>query len=116
MPLYRNGKSLWRQGMDAAGDIDVALSAKLDRDAADAVVRDYLSGFEIDGQWLRPTLVVCKYNFAIAGTSSRPSAIKYVAANRCLLISTKIVEVVTTGSSNILSVQFGWATMENPAS
>lgn len=25
IPLYRDGKSLWRQGMDAAGEIDVAL-------------------------------------------------------------------------------------------
>lgn len=25
IPLYRNGKSLWRQGQDAAGDIDVAV-------------------------------------------------------------------------------------------
>ncbi|MBU1363169.1 MAG: serine protease [Gammaproteobacteria bacterium] len=25
IPLYRNGKSLWRQGLDAAGDIDVAV-------------------------------------------------------------------------------------------
>ncbi len=25
IPLYRNGKSAWRQGMDAAGEIDVAL-------------------------------------------------------------------------------------------
>jgi S1-C subfamily serine protease len=24
MPLYRNGKSVWRQGLDSAGDIDVA--------------------------------------------------------------------------------------------
>lgn len=25
MPLYRNGKGLWRQGLDSAGEIDVAL-------------------------------------------------------------------------------------------
>jgi len=25
MPLYRNGKSLWRQGLDTAGEIDVAV-------------------------------------------------------------------------------------------
>ena len=25
IPLYRNGKSLWRQGIDSAGDIDVAV-------------------------------------------------------------------------------------------
>ena len=24
IPLYRNGKSAWRQGMDSAGEIDVA--------------------------------------------------------------------------------------------
>ncbi|MGB7503296.1 MAG: serine protease, partial [Azonexus sp.] len=25
IPLYRNGKSLWRQGLDTAGEIDVAV-------------------------------------------------------------------------------------------
>lgn len=25
IPLYRDGKSLWRQGLDTAGDIDVAV-------------------------------------------------------------------------------------------
>ncbi len=32
MPLYRDGKSLWRQGMDAAGGIDVA-ALEISRDA-----------------------------------------------------------------------------------
>lgn len=32
MPLYRNGRSLWRQGCDAAGDIDVA-ALEIDRAA-----------------------------------------------------------------------------------
>lgn len=32
MPLYRDGKSVWRQGLDAAGDIDVAL-IEIDRRA-----------------------------------------------------------------------------------
>src|SRR5512145_935347 len=25
IPLYRNGKSIWRQGLDSAGEIDVAV-------------------------------------------------------------------------------------------
>jgi S1-C subfamily serine protease len=32
IPLYRDGKSIWRQGMDAAGEIDVAV-IELERDA-----------------------------------------------------------------------------------
>ena len=32
MPLYRDGKSLWRQGKDGAGEIDVAL-LEIERDA-----------------------------------------------------------------------------------
>jgi S1-C subfamily serine protease len=32
MPLYRDGRSLWRQGKDAAGEIDVAL-LEIERDA-----------------------------------------------------------------------------------
>ena len=32
MPLYRDGKSLWRQGKDAAGEIDVAL-LEIEREA-----------------------------------------------------------------------------------
>jgi hypothetical protein len=32
IPLYRNGKSLWRQGLDSAGEIDVA-AIELDRAA-----------------------------------------------------------------------------------
>lgn len=32
IPLYRDGKSLWRQGVDAAGEIDVAV-IELERDA-----------------------------------------------------------------------------------
>lgn len=32
IPLYRNGKSVWRQGRDAAGEIDVAV-IELNRDA-----------------------------------------------------------------------------------
>lgn len=32
IPLYRNGKSIWHQGMDAAGEIDVAV-IELDRSA-----------------------------------------------------------------------------------
>ncbi len=32
IPLYRGGKSLWRQGLDAAGEIDVA-AIELERDA-----------------------------------------------------------------------------------
>lgn len=42
IPLYRNGKSLWRQGMDAAGEIDVAV-IEIDRQAlpATAVYRAY---------------------------------------------------------------------------
>ena len=32
IPLYRDGKSLWRQGLDAAGEIDVA-AIELERDA-----------------------------------------------------------------------------------
>ena len=32
IPLYRDGKSLWRQGLDAAGEIDVAV-IEIERDA-----------------------------------------------------------------------------------
>lgn len=32
MPLYRDGKSLWRQGLDTAGEIDVAV-LEIDREA-----------------------------------------------------------------------------------
>ena len=32
MPLYRDGKSVWRQGIDTAGDIDVAV-IEIERDA-----------------------------------------------------------------------------------
>lgn len=32
MPLYRNGKSLWRQGLDSAGEVDVAV-IEINRDA-----------------------------------------------------------------------------------
>jgi hypothetical protein len=35
MPLYRDGKSLWRQGEDAAGEIDVAV-LEIERDALPA--------------------------------------------------------------------------------
>lgn len=35
IPLYRNGSSLWRQGLDAAGDIDVAV-IEIDRSALPA--------------------------------------------------------------------------------
>jgi S1-C subfamily serine protease len=37
IPLYRDGKSVWRQGRDAAGDIDVAV-VQIDRDALPAQV------------------------------------------------------------------------------
>jgi len=37
MPLYRNGKSLWRQGEDAGGEIDVAV-LEIDRAALPASV------------------------------------------------------------------------------
>jgi len=42
IPLYRNGKSLWRQGGDSAGDIDVA-AIELERDAlpADACLQAF---------------------------------------------------------------------------
>jgi S1-C subfamily serine protease len=32
IPLYRNGKSLWRQGIDGAGEVDVAM-IEIDREA-----------------------------------------------------------------------------------
>lgn len=32
MPLYRDGKSIWRQGLDAGGEVDVA-AIEIDRDA-----------------------------------------------------------------------------------
>ncbi|MSQ21247.1 MAG: serine protease [Betaproteobacteria bacterium] len=35
IPLYRNGKSIWRQGQDAAGEIDVAV-IELEREALPA--------------------------------------------------------------------------------
>ncbi|MBR0565890.1 trypsin-like peptidase domain-containing protein [Azoarcus sp. L1K30] len=35
MPLYRNGKSIWREGLDTAGDIDVAI-LEIDRKALPA--------------------------------------------------------------------------------
>ena len=34
IPLYRDGKSLWRQGLDSAGEIDVA-AIEIDRAALD---------------------------------------------------------------------------------
>ena len=37
MPLYRDGESVWRQGRDAAGDIDVAI-IEIDRQALPAQV------------------------------------------------------------------------------
>lgn len=37
MPLYRDGKSVWRQGLDAAGEIDVAV-IEIDRAALPATV------------------------------------------------------------------------------
>ena len=37
VPLYRNGKSLWRQGTDSAGDVDVAL-IELERSALPATM------------------------------------------------------------------------------
>ena len=42
MPLYRNGKSVWRQGKDGAGEIDVAV-IEIERSAlpATAVYRAY---------------------------------------------------------------------------
>ena len=42
IPLYRNGKSLWRQGLDTAGEIDVA-AIEIERPAlpAKAVVRAF---------------------------------------------------------------------------
>ncbi len=42
MPLYRNGRSVWRQGLDTAGEIDVA-ALEIDRNAfpATAVYRAF---------------------------------------------------------------------------
>jgi hypothetical protein len=37
IPLYRNGKSLWRQGLDSAGEIDVA-AIELERSALPATM------------------------------------------------------------------------------
>jgi len=40
IPLYRNGQSVWRQGVDTAGEIDVA-AIEIDRDALPANVTLY---------------------------------------------------------------------------
>ena len=43
IPLYRNGKRLWRQGVDSAGEIDVA-AIELDRNAFPATAVYYAFG------------------------------------------------------------------------
>ncbi|QKS29464.1 serine protease [Accumulibacter sp.] len=51
IPLYRNGRSLWRQGSDSAGDIDVAV-IEIERSALP--VRTLLAAFgpgNLPGRW-----------------------------------------------------------------
>ncbi len=51
IPLYRGGKSLWRQGLDTAGEIDVA-AIELERDAlpASTVYRAFTPQHLVDPQ------------------------------------------------------------------